>query len=209
MAYWRNLSSVLSGTVIAQILPVLGSLVLARQYSPGEFGAYAVWLGITIFSSVCLTARFEASLPMEEDGQNRKLAVLYVIATVLIFSVLPLLTLASLFLMDIKNIGPMSLALLLLSFLVSVMTSLAQTWQAWAVAEGFYKKLSLIRITQSGLVVVFQVGIGLVQPNVMGLILGHFIGFLLNLVICILLMPINTSFDITNFKFGLLAFWKK
>ena len=64
MTYWRNLSLVFFGTVIAQALPVIGSLILTRQFLPAVVGTYSAWLGITLFLSVCLTGRFETSLPM-------------------------------------------------------------------------------------------------------------------------------------------------
>jgi O-antigen/teichoic acid export membrane protein len=207
--YLKNVGAVLMGTVVSQIIPVLGSLILARQFFPADFGAYSVWLGVTVFVSVCLTGRFETSLPMEDDGKFRALAVLYVLVTTLILSLFPLLILVLFFLIGVKSIGLMSLKFLISSLLVSLLMSFVQTWQTWAAAEGFYKKLSLIRIAQAGLVVTFQVGIGLVQPDVMGLILGHFIGFVFSFLICILLMPVSMSFDMTSLKFGLLAFWRR
>jgi O-antigen/teichoic acid export membrane protein len=209
MTYWRNLSLVFFGTVIAQALPVIGSLILTRQFLPAVFGTYSAWLGITLFLSVCLTGRFETSLPMEEDGNFRAMAVLYVFVTTLVLSLFSFLILLSLFLIGIKSIGLMSFKLLLLSLIVSLLMSLIQIWQTWTAAEGNYKKLSLIRIAQAGLVVIFQVWIGFLQPDLMGLIFGHFIGLIFSVLICIFLKPISMNFDVTSLKFGLFAFWKR
>jgi O-antigen/teichoic acid export membrane protein len=103
----------------------------------------------------------------------------------------------------------MSFKLLLLSLIVSLLMSLIQIWQTWTAAEGNYKKLSLIRIAQAGLVVIFQVWIGFLQPDLMGLIFGHFIGLIFSVLICIFLKPISMNFDVTSLKFGLFAFWKR
>ena len=127
--YLKNVGAVLMGTVISQIIPVLGSLILARQFFPADFGAYSVWLGVTVFVSVCLTGRFETSLPMEDDGKFRALAVLYVLVTTLILSLFPLLILGLFFLMGVKSIGLMSLKFLISSLLVSLLMSFVQTWQ--------------------------------------------------------------------------------
>lgn len=209
MAYWRNLSSVLLGTVIAQALPVLSSLIIARQFLPADFGVYSVWLGLTVFLSVCLTGRLETSLPMKEDGKKRASAVLYVIATTIIASLFIFLILALLFFMGVKSIGVMSLKFLFFSLAVAILMAFSQIWQNWAASEGFLRKLSFIRIAQAGLVAFLQVGFGFFQPDVTGLILGHFIGFIFSFLICLLLMPAIMSVDIINFKFGLLAFWKR
>jgi O-antigen/teichoic acid export membrane protein len=209
MTYWRNVSSVFFGTVIAQSLPVIGSLILTRQFLPAVFGTYSAWLGITLFFSVCLTGRFETSLPMEEDGKFRAMAVLYVLVTTLVLSLFSFLILLSLFLIGIKSIGLMSFKLLLFSLIVSLLMSLIQIWQTWTAAEGNYKKLSLIRIAQAGLVVIFQVLIGFLQPDLMGLIFGHFIGLIFSVLICIFLKPISMNFDVTSLKFRLFTFWKK
>ncbi len=209
MNYWRNLSLVLMGTITAQILPVIGSLILVRQFFPTEFGLYSVWLGVTIFISICLTGRFETSLPMEEDGQYRMSAVIYVLVTILITSLLPFFALILIYLIDIQSIGLLPLNLLIISFLASLLMSFSQTWQTWAAAEGFYKKLSIMRIFQAGLIVTFQVVMGFIKPDVFGLVFGHFFGLILSLLICMSLMPVKLNFGPSNLKFELLAFWKK
>lgn len=206
--YLRNIRAVLMGTVVSQLIPVLASLILARQFSPSEFGVYSSWLGVTIFVSVCLTGRFETALPMEEDGQNRASAVVHVVATTLIFSVVPLLILVSLFLIGIKSIGLIPLKFLMISLAVSLLTSFIQIWQTWAAAEGFYKKLSLIRIAQAALLVSFQLLIGFAQPSPLGLIWGHFFGAIFSFLMCIVIMPLRHNFKTFGYMNELLDFWK-
>ena len=207
MNYWRNLSSVLLGTIIAQTLPVLGSLIIARQFVPADFGVYSIWLGITVFISVCLTGRFEIVLPMKRDRKKRSAAVLYILSTTIIATIFLFLILALIFFIGVKSIGLISVNFLCVSLIVAALMAFSQIWQNWAIAEGFIKKLSLIRIVQAGSVVILQVGFGIIQPDVMGLIIGHFIGLLFSFLICLLLMPVKVNFD--NIKFGLLAFWKR
>jgi hypothetical protein len=44
--FWRSVGLVLTGTVAAQSIPLLGSLVIARIYAPAEFGLFSAWLGM-------------------------------------------------------------------------------------------------------------------------------------------------------------------
>jgi O-antigen/teichoic acid export membrane protein len=209
MTYLRNLSLVFSGTVVAQALPVLGSLIITRLFLPIDFGVYSIWLGATVLLSICLTGRLETSLPMTGDGKNRAIAILFVLASTIISTLFIFLILALFFFMDIKSIGSISIKFLFFSLPASILMAFSTIWQNWAAAEGLLKKLSLIRIAQAGSVVIFQIYIGFFQPNVSGLIFGHIIGLAFSFLICILLMPINIHFSRIKFKDGILAFWKR
>ena len=60
--FWMNIASVLSGTAVAQAIPILGSLVLARLFVPAAYGGYAVWLGAVLIIAVITTLRLEMAL---------------------------------------------------------------------------------------------------------------------------------------------------
>ena len=68
--FWRSVGVVLAGTVGAQSIPIIGSLVLARLYIPSQFGIFSAWLGLTALAAVMITGRFEMALPIEPDGAN-------------------------------------------------------------------------------------------------------------------------------------------
>ncbi len=209
MKYWRNLSSVLTGTLISQVLPVLGSFLLARQYAPKDFGIYSIWVGITLFTAICLTGRFEAALPIEEDGEPRHSAVIKILTTIIIFSLIPFSILLFFLAVKIEFLGVLSIKLLLIALPASIVLASIQVWQIWAAAEGSYRNLSLIRIMQAGTIVVAQIIIGTFQATSLGLILGHLLGLLVSVSFCILLMPIRPHIVLTYFKTDLLAFWIK
>jgi O-antigen/teichoic acid export membrane protein len=69
--YWRAVALVFSGTAVAQMIPLLGSLVIARLFLPAEFGIFMAWLGIAALAGIFVTARFEMALALEEDGRPR------------------------------------------------------------------------------------------------------------------------------------------
>src|SRR3546814_11584213 len=72
--FWKNTASVLSGTLVAQAIPLVGTLIVARLFAPADFGVFAAWLAIVNVLSVVLTARFESSLAVVPDGAPRAIA---------------------------------------------------------------------------------------------------------------------------------------
>src|SRR3546814_14265914 len=72
--FWKNTASVLSGTLVAQAIPLVGTLIVARLFAPADFGVFAAWLAIVNVLSVVLTARFESSLAVVPDGPPRDIA---------------------------------------------------------------------------------------------------------------------------------------
>ena len=209
MSYWRNLSSVLVGSIAAQTLPVLGSLVIARQYPPNEFGIYSIWLGFTLFIAVCLTCRLETCLPTEEDGEPRRLAVIYVLSTIIIFLFILFMALIFFHLIGLKYFELLTFKHICFLIVASALMAFVQTWQSWSAAEGFYKKLSIIRIAQTGSIVTFQILIGTFQKDATGLILGQTFGLLLSLLVCFFIMPIRANISTLEFRNRMINFWKK
>src|SRR3546814_10065900 len=84
--FWKNTASVLSGTLVAQAIPLVGTLIVARLFAPADFGVFAAWLAIVNVLSVVLTARFESSLAVVPDGAPRDIAFFATIATTLLLS---------------------------------------------------------------------------------------------------------------------------
>jgi O-antigen/teichoic acid export membrane protein len=80
--FWRRVTTVLMGTAIAQAIPLLGSLLIARLYAPAEFGLFAVWIGMVALAAVVVTGRYEAALAVEPDGGSRHIGVQAVLLVV-------------------------------------------------------------------------------------------------------------------------------
>jgi O-antigen/teichoic acid export membrane protein len=181
--YWRNVGTVLTGTVIAQIIPIVGALVIARQYSPAEFGVFAAWLGVVLFLGVLITGRFETALAIVPDGEPRRLAMLATLVTAamaaciaavfggLILQLMP----------TIANRLPPTLVILLVPTALAVAS--AQAWQSWAAAEGKYRHLSLMRIAQAAAITIGQITVGVFSPSANALALTHLGGVIAGLAL--------------------------
>lgn len=189
--FWSKVGIALSGTVLAQAIPLLGSLVIARLFAPSEFGIFATWLGIASLLAVALTGRFEAALAIVEDGTSRILAVLATLSTAVIFACALGALILAMLLVPPQFLTSVSDVLVWLIVPMSLLMSVASTWQSWAAAEGRLGALTTMRIVQATSVTGIQIFSGWIAPNAVGLAYGHLIGVLLGVLAATYLMPLK------------------
>lgn len=188
--FWSNVASVLSGTAVAQFIPIVGSLALARLYTPAAFGAYSVWLGFVLILAVIATLRLEMALVVVEDGEPRKEAAQLVLLTVLLIGLLggTLLSIAwmtGLLLSEIRT--P---ALFAAVVVAAMMTAASDSWQNWAASNGQYRSLIRIRITQAFVIVVVQLFGATLATTTEMLVFGHVVGLAFALVVAFVHLPL-------------------
>lgn len=195
--FWKNVSSVFAGTLVAQSIPIIGSLFIARIFAPSEFGEFSNWLAIVTFVSVVVTLRFEAMLAIAADGMDRVRSVFIIFAVTIFMSVLLFICMVTAqFFTGIRNYYPGSSELLLMIVPAALCLALNQIWQTWAAAEGFYGRLNAMRLVQAAGLVLVQIGIGLKYPTAISLVVGFVVATGIALVWSIKVMPsfINEKF---------------
>lgn len=207
-SFFRSTRLVLFGMVVAQAIPLLGSLLIARLYLPTEFGVFSTWLGVAMTGAVLVTGRLEMALVIEADGEPRRFAMSATLATICAVSVVLFVCVLGVYglALDAHDLTPgLVLAFLPATFLMAV----TQTWQSWAAAEGFYRALSWIRIAQALGVTGVQVGVGWLMPSALGLAIGHTLGVLLGVVVAMCMMPLSLRSFLPwiEFRTKLRAFW--
>lgn len=68
--FYRHVGILLSGSTIAQLIPLLSELILVRLFTPEEFGILALFLSIgTLFSAVA-TARYDLAIVLPKTEQD-------------------------------------------------------------------------------------------------------------------------------------------
>jgi O-antigen/teichoic acid export membrane protein len=207
--FWRSVGVVLAGTVSAQSIPILGSLILARLFIPTEFGIFSAWLGLTALAAVMITGRFEMALAIEPDGSPRRLAVAATLTTIAIGCVL--LTVLALIARHL-GFGSGTTALMQAAFVpAAALTATSQTWQSWAAAEGRFRSLSLIRITQAASITAMQIGAGWIWHSATALAAAQVAGLALSLVVAVWLLPLNTGMATSSPEFfaAVRGFWRR
>lgn len=188
--FWRHVSSVFFGTLLAQSTPIIGSLFITRIFSPGEFGEFSTWLAIVAFLSVVITLRFEAVLVIAEDGIDRVRAVFIVSAVTIIMAFVFFIFIVFLsYLIDGKYFLPTSTTLLVAITPAALLLALNQVWQAWAAAEGLYTKLNIMRLIQALILVTMQIGLGMKYPIAISLVMGFVVASGISFAWSVVVMP--------------------
>ncbi len=189
--FWSNVASVLSGTAVAQFIPIIGSLALARLYAPAAFGAYSVWLGFVLIFAVIATLRLEMALVIVKDGEPRKEAAQLVLATILLIgslggAVLATAWMTGLLLTDIKT--PSLFAAVVIA---AMLAAASDSWQNWAASSGQYKALIRIRISQAFAIIVGQLSAATLAKTTEMLVLGHVAGLAFGLAVAVAHLPVT------------------
>ena len=66
----RNVIVLMTGTTIAQAIPITMSPILTRIYSPDDFGVYALFVAVSaIFGSIA-NARYELAIMLPEKDED-------------------------------------------------------------------------------------------------------------------------------------------
>ena len=65
----KNIITLMTGTTIAQAMPIAISPILTRLYSPEDFGVFGLYMAIASIASVFVSGRYELAimLPKSDD----------------------------------------------------------------------------------------------------------------------------------------------
>ena len=206
--FWRSALFVFQGQVIAQLIPVLSYVVIAKTISAESFGVFAIWLGVAKTYCVFATLRLENALVIEPDGEIRDKGLVLIILTALLMS-MPL----SLVTLILYHVVPQSLSALsptswLLLGPFAFFFACDVSLQTWAAADGRYRDLNRIRLAQAGLIALFQIAFVLVFRNSEGLIMGTCLGCLSALLVSYFIWPIKSS-PKNKLQSELVGFWRR
>lgn len=177
--YARNVLTLMTGTGLAQAIPIAISPILTRLYSPEEFGLFALYMAIVAIAAVMVTGRYEQAilLPRLERDAAHIAALVILLSTVV--SVCLLLPMAlfnlqiALFLGNPK-VAPWLYWVPASTFLMGVYQGLSY----WSNRKAQYKRLAISRTVQSGSTTLAQLsyvrveGLGLVGGQVTGQVLA-------------------------------------
>jgi O-antigen/teichoic acid export membrane protein len=176
--YFKSLSVLLSGTVIAQIIGYALAPLLTRLYSTAEMGELALYMRITGFIAAIATLRYESALPMPKyDGHSY---LLYRISLLLSFVVLGIssLILISLIMTDITpGFSWYYLVLIILGSAAIVVINIGTNW---SIRTGSFSLISRQKISNSLFSNFLKWGFAYLSWGYFGLILATFIGYFIS-----------------------------
>ena len=175
--YVRNLLTLVSGTTIAQAIPVAVTPILTRIYSPAEFGLFAIYMALISIGAMIATGRLEmAVLIVRKDSDALRLAFISFIVSG-VFSILTLLVIA----LWGERIAAFSGQPEMLRWLYIVpfsifLFSVYKVVLHWLNRNKQYGLMSRNRVIQSGSISALQVAVGLAPKITTGLAIADCLG---------------------------------
>ena len=201
--FGKNILTLMTGTTLAQAIPIAISPILTRIYAPEDFGVFALYAAVASVMSMAATGRYELAimLPRKESDAFSIAVLSAAIAAVLsVISIIIVL----MFNNDIALfLGNPDLGNWLYLMPVSIfLAGLYQTLNYWNNRGKQYRHIALSRVSQSvgGGATQLVVGFGTSLPG--GLIAGSVVGQGVGVLTLLRASRKNISAHISHFAFS-------
>ena len=180
----QNVITLLTGSVLAQVITILVSPVLTRLFSPNDFGVLAAFTAITSFIAFVSSFRYEMAimLPKSDEDANKllQLAIRIVFLVSIVSGVL--LYFFGYALCIALNVPGLYNYILLMPLAI-LLTGLYQVLINWNTRFESYKQISVSRLSQSMFTSGTNIGLGLIKFGSISLIIGQLTGTFFSLVV--------------------------
>lgn len=191
----RNVATLMSGTVISQVIAILVSPILTRIYSPDDYGVFGVYASIVGIVGVIITLKFDAAILLpKNNGQAISLKKLTQ-RIVLIGSLLSLLVLVIFKNKILTILNTPELGYWILLTIISIYSlGLFNLFNAMLNRFKDYKAIATSKISKTTGTTLSQLGIGFFNFGFVGLILGKVVGDILSLITSKVLLNRNNIY---------------
>lgn len=175
--YVRNVLTLMSGTTIAQAIPVAVTPILTRIYSPAEFGLFAVYMALISIGAMIATGRLEmAVLIARKDSEALQLAVIsFVISGIISLLALVAIAVWGQQIATLSGQPGLENWLYIVPFSIFLF-SVYKVLLHWLNRKKQYGLMSQNRVIQSGSISALQVAVGLAPKITTGLAIADCLG---------------------------------
>lgn len=173
----RNVLTLMTGTTIAQSIPIAITPILTRIYTPEDFGVFALYMAIASIVAVIATGRYEMAIILPKKDSD---AINIVALSILISFFISFISLVIVFLFNSKitnllNNPEISNWLYFIPITV-LLTGIYQSFNYWSNRKKHYKRLAISRVVQSGSTASANLVMGFAAVGSSGLIVGQVLG---------------------------------
>ena len=180
----KNVLVLLTGTGIAQVIPILISPILTRIYSPHDFGVFGLYMACVSILSVFSTGRYDLSIIEPKDDRTARILMLLSIYISVFFSILLLILILFFSSTFTTWLGVPDIKIWLYLLPISVFSiSCYSTFTYWMNRKKMYKDMSINRVVSSVSVSSVTLLLGLTQVLTGGLMIGYVIGQFLTILL--------------------------
>lgn len=168
----KNISVLMTGTIIAQIIPLFLSPILTRLYSPSEFGMLAVFLSIASILAVFANLRLDVAIMSASEQEKPILkGISLFITTALTIIIIIVLILFSSFFKEVFS-GINYQLIIIFAPLFFILFGIMQLSTYIANDNGRYSLISKSKIDKNLSMTFIQIIFGFFKIGVIGLISG-------------------------------------
>ena len=170
----RNILTLMTGSTIANAIPVAISPILTRIYSPEDFGLLALFLAVTTIFGTIVNGRYELAimLPKKDEDAINIVALGFIIMsliTLILFVIVIIFNEKIVHLLSNKDIGTWLYIVPLSIFLIGLFNLL----NYFNNRKKHYKDIAKANIIKSITMVAFQIVVGYLREGAAGLISGQ------------------------------------
>jgi O-antigen/teichoic acid export membrane protein len=199
--FWRHTVTVLTGTAAAQVLPLLAAPLITRMCTPGDLGAFGIWVGIVAIASTVSTLRLEAAMILDHDPSAQQtcfsVIVYFSTAIAIILTLCAVLARQS----GLPHPQSMSWFALLTIGIATWVTAYTNTMSAYATSYRAFGKAALVKVYGAGAIALSQVSLLWFGVDGNSLFAGHIIGLGVGMAAAIILLsPPYPQFGIASTK---------
>ena len=190
----------MTGTTIAQAIPIAISPILTRLYSPEEFGLFALFLATVSIFGVVATMRYEMAIVQPEKSED---AINLVLLSAIISTAISLALFICVFVFktEIQNLlGNTDIGIWLYWVPLAVLLiGLHKSLNYWHVRTKQFGMIAKSKVAKGASMASTQVGLG-AMAIAGGLIFGYVVGFFVAVLMLLRSLIAEKDFSITRFE---------
>lgn len=205
--FFKNIFASLTGSTIAQLLPVITAPILARIYLPHDYGVFGIFLSIAVVFSIFTNLQFSSGIIVakteEDTAELVNISLVLSVFTSAFFQIILLLfgnNIATLLGADeVKNI-------LLLCPFVIFLQSYNSIASAVSVRYKLFTSIAYNRVFTAMITAAVSITLGILTKSFTGLIAGYIVGQLYNAIHFSIAIKQSVNYSIFHINFDKSAF---
>jgi O-antigen/teichoic acid export membrane protein len=160
-SFTRNMITLLSGTAMAQLIPLLATPVLTRIYTPEQFGALAILLAVANPLSLLVCGRYDLTVVLPRDDERANVLARLALLLAMVVSLL-LGGLLWSFREPLSGLmgGEVALTPMLLAPLLFLLMGFFQPLNNWLIRKQAFRAMSVNKMVQTTGITLVSLGLG-------------------------------------------------
>jgi O-antigen/teichoic acid export membrane protein len=180
--FWKHVATVLGGAISAQAMPLLAAPLITRMCSPGELGAFAVWMGVVAVSAIAATLRLETAMILDHELQQQRVCFGVVFRSATVVAVLVSAGALLAHALGLPALRQQTWTALLMLGAGTWLTACTQTTLAYATSHKAFGKAAHAKVWAAATIALSQVLLLMLGAGEAGLLAGQLIGLTAGLV---------------------------